>query len=196
MRRANRVVVTTTDNGMIATYYKTHVVVGEMRESEGFKPSKDTKTNTAKREEFRKWAMENANKAGVTWIPEYQMQSWNRKYWKYETDEQVEEDAIELMRYTIAKVCEGCKYKAEVKEIVLDSIVPNESNLSYVEFGKYTKNGNWAVATVNLDVTAKIQDTEINIIYPIEMRSGQLTKIKLTKQDIDGMIADCGVKVG
>lgn len=195
MKRANRVVVSTTETGMVATYYKTHTVVGKLAETDGYKPSEDAKTNTAKREEFRKWAIANAEKADVAWIPEYQEQSWNRKYWKYETDEQVEEDAIELMKFTISKVCKGIKYDAKVKNIELDSIVPNESNLSYVEFGKYVKNGNWAVATVNLDVTAEIEGTEINIIYPIEMRSGQLTKIKLTKSDIDTMIEDSGYKM-
>lgn len=193
MRRANRVVVSNTAQGLVATFYKTHNKVGTITQAEGYEPSADAKTKTAQREEFRKWAITKAEDVGVAWIPEYQSQSWERKYWKYETDEQVEEDAITLMEYTIDKVCSGCKYQAKVKEIKLDSIVPNESNLSYVEFGKYAKNGNWAVATVNLDVTAEIQGVEISIIYPIEMRSGQLTKIKLTKNDIDAMIADCGV---
>ena len=68
-----------------------------------------------------------------------------------------------------------------------------KSNASYIENGRYLKNGNWAVAQVNLEVVCTIEGTSIDIIYPIEMRSGQLTKIKLTKSDIDGMIADSGM---
>lgn len=192
--RANRVVVSATDDNMVADFYKTHKHVGTITSSDiGFKASSTTKNGI--REEFRQSAIQHTEEFGIAWIPEYQTQSWDRQYWKYETDEQVEEDAIELMKYTINKVCEGCKYQAHVESITLDSIIPMESNLSYVENGKYLKNGNWAVAQVNLEVKCTIQDTDIDIIYPIEMRSGQLTKIKLSKSDIDMMIADDGIEL-
>lgn len=192
LTRANRVVVSVTDDNMIADFYKTHKHIASITSSDiGFKASSTTKNGI--REEFRQSVIQHAGEFGIGWSPEYQTQSWNRKYWKYETDEQVEEDAIELMKYTINKVCEGCKYHAHVESIVLDSIVPMKSNASYIEDGRYLKNGNWAVAQVNLEVVCTIEGTSIDIIYPIEMRSGQLTKIKLTKSDIDGMIADSGM---
>lgn len=192
--RANRVVISRTGDDMMAKFYKTHTHVGTISSSDiGFKASATSKGGI--REEFRQLAISHAKDYGIEWSPEYQAQAWDRKYWKYETDAQVEEDAVTLMEYTINKVCEGCKYQAHVDSITLDSITPMESNLSYVENGKYTKNGNWAVAQVNLEVKCTIQDTDVDIIYPIEMRSGQLTKIKLTKSDIDGMIADNGIEL-
>lgn len=190
MRRANRVVVKTNEAGVFdAVFYKTHEVVGTLAQGD-WKPSKDAKTKTAQREEYRMWAISHAEDADVDWKPDYQAQSWDRKYWKYETDEQVAEDASTLMSYTIRKICEGCGLPVKVTSIELDSIVPMESPLSYVEHGKYTKSQNWAVATVNLEVQMTVDGADIDIIYPIEMRSGQLTKIKLTKSEVKAMVED------
>lgn len=192
--RANRVVVQTNDNGTYtAVYYRTHAVVGSINSTDGWTAPTGKATSTTKRESFRAWAIEHAADAGVDWNPEYQQQSWERKYWKYETDEQVEEDARELMAWTITQACKKFKHTAEVVSITLDSIVPNDSNLSYVEFGKYTKTGNWAVATVNLDVEVIIDEVTVNVIWAIEMRSGQLTKVKITNADLKAMMEDAGV---
>lgn len=167
MARANRVAIATTEVGFKATFYKTHDKVAfAYSDLEGWQPT--TKTQNAQREEFRIWVQENASKFGVEWKPELQTQAWERKFWKYESDSQVEEDAIELMGWTIRDICAKCKYQAQIGEVRLDSIVANKSNLSYVEDGKYTKNGNWASATVNLEVEMSINGTAIDIVYPIE----------------------------
>ena len=155
---------------MVATFYKTHDKIGEISDA-GFKPSKEDLTATTKREEFRQWAIGQASKHGIDWKPELKEQAWARKYWKYETDSQVEEDAIELLGLTIRKTCKGIGYEVEDIEIALDSIVANKSSLSYVENGKYLKNGNWAEAQVNLEVSMKINGAEIQIIWAIEMSS-------------------------
>lgn len=190
MARANRVVVRTEANGYVAEFYKTHKSIAVVASEDTEWVADKTHNATQSRESFRTWVQAHAEEFGVDWIPELQQQAWDRKYWKYETDEQVEEDAIELMGWTIRSICEKVGLEIEIDSIVLDSIVPMDSPLSYVEHGKYTKNGNWAVAQVNLDVTATIEGTEINLIYPIEMRSGQLTKIKLSKDEILMMVAD------
>lgn len=188
--RANTIKVTTdVETGlMTATFYKTHKEVGHIT-SEGWNPDNGLKNKTAIREAFRAWAITQADGIGVDWNPEYQQQSWNRKHWKYETDEQVEEDAVELMRYYITNLCS--KLKLTDLKITLDNIVPNnDDGLSYTEFGRYSKNGNWCSATVNLEVEATIDGTDVDFIYPITMKSGQLTKVKLTQKDIKEMLAD------
>lgn len=192
--RANRVVVRATeDGGFEAEFFKTHkhIAVVASKDTDWHRNKEHNPTQA--REDFRTWIQSNASQFGVNWMPELQQQAWDRKYWKYETDEQVEEDAIELMGWTIKTICEKVGLKVELGKMVLDSIVPMDSPLTYVENGKYTKNGNWAVAQVNLEVRATIEDKEIDIIYPIEMRSGQLTKIKLTKEEIKAMVADSEV---
>lgn len=192
--RANRVVVRATeDGGFEAEFFKTHkhIAVVASKDTDWHRNKEHNPTQA--REDFRTWIQSNASQFGINWMPELQQQAWDRKYWKYETDEQVEEDAIELMGWTIKTICEKVGLKVELGKMALDSIVPMDSPLTYVENGKYTKNGNWAVAQVNLEVRATIEDKEIDIIYPIEMRSGQLTKIKLTKEEIKAMVADSEV---
>lgn len=192
MTRANRIAIRTElDGTMTARFMKTHKEVGTVNSKGcGWQSPAGLKTATAKRESFRQWAADHAEEYGVLWQPEYQAQSWERKYWRYETDEQVEEDAKTLMEWTIRTVCEKCKFHATVEDIRLDQIVPMDSPLAYVEDGRYTKTGNWAVARVDLEVNCTIEGTPIEIIYPIEMRSGQLTKVKLTREEIAQMIAD------
>lgn len=191
--RANRVVVRAEADGYVAEFFKTHKSIAVVMSEDTEWVRKADHNPTQAREDFRTYVQTHAEEYGVAWLPEYQQQAWDRHYWKYETDEQVEEDAIELMRWTIVSICEKCGLAVDMGAMALDSISPMESPLSYVENGKYVKNGNWAVAQVNLEVKCTIEGSEIDIIYPIEMRSGQLTKIKLTKDIIMEMVADSKV---
>lgn len=186
--RANRTVVRTEGNGYVAEFYKTHKSVAVIDSEDTAWVRNKEHNPTQAREDFRTWIQTHASEFGVDWSPEYQQQAWDRHYWKYENDDQVEEDAITLMRWTIRKLAIATGLDVEVAEISLDAIVPNESSLSYVENGRYIKNGNWAVATVNLNVTLIKGDKEEEIIYPIEMRSGQLTKIKMNKAEFKAMV--------
>jgi hypothetical protein len=190
MARANRTIIRTTENGFEAEFFKTHKSIAIVSSEETEWTADKNHNATQQRESFRTWVQDHAEEFGIDWSPELQQQAWERKYWKYETDEQVEEDAITLMGWTIKSICEKVGLTVTLGEISLDSIVPMDSPLTYVENGKYVKNGNWAVAQVNLEVRATIEGEEIDIIYPIEMRSGQLTKIKLTKEEIQQMVAD------
>lgn len=190
MIRANRVVVRTEADGYVAEFFKTHKSIAVVASDETGWTRNGEHNPTQAREDFRTWVQTHAKEYGVDWSPEYQAQAWDRHYWKYETDEQVEEDACTLMTWTIKKLANATGYPVEVSAISLDAIVPNKSNLSYVENGKYTKNGNWAVATVNLNVTLNWDGEEEEIIYPIEMRSGQLTKIKMNQTEFKAMVAE------
>ena len=190
MARANRTIIRTTEHGYEAEFFKTHKSIAVVSSEDTEWTRNEEHNPTQAREDFRTWVQNNAEEFGVDWIPELQAQSWDRHYWKYETDEQVEEDACTLMTWTIHKLAEATGYDLEVSAISLDAIVPNNSELTYVEHGKYVKNGNWAVATVNLNVTLRWEDEEQEIIYPIEMRSGQLTKIKMNKMEFKAMVAE------
>lgn len=191
--RANRVVVRAEADGFVAEFFKTHKSIAIVDSADTEWVADKTHNATQSREAFRTWVQTHAEEFGVDWSPEYQAQAWDRHYWKYENDAQVEEDAIELMRWTIVTICEKCGLTVDMGAMALDSISPMASPLSYVENGKYVKNGNWAVAQVNLEVKATIEGQDIDIIYPIEMRSGQLTKIKLSKDEILAMVADSKV---
>lgn len=191
MARANRIVVRdNTNGGYTAVFFRTHAEVGSIDSTDGWVAPTGKTTATARRENFRAWAAEHSTDVGVAFSTEYQAQSWNRKYWKYETDEQVEEDAKELMEWSIKTACTKAKHNAVVTNITVDSIIAGDSNLSYVEDGRYTKNGNWAVATVRLSVEVTIDDVNTEFSWDIEMRSGQLTKIKMTTADIKALMAE------
>ena len=190
MARANRVVVRTEGNGYVAEFLKTHKRITEVWSIETEWQRDPHHTATQARESYRTWVQEHADEFGVDWMPEYQAQAWDRHYWKYETDAQVEEDAIELMRWTIQSLCDKVGLKVDMGRMALDSIVPQECNLSYVENGRYLKTGNWASAQVNLEVRATVDGQEIDLIYPIQMVSGQLKKIKLSKDELQQMVAD------
>lgn len=196
MKRANRVAISKTEDGWHADFFKTHdhIASADSKDTD-WKP--EGLSQTADRESFRKWVVENAGIYGVNWQPELQQQAWNRKYDKYETDAQVEEDAAELMWHTVASLCEKCKYRAYLKDIKLDSIVPihqtSKGNpIQYVTDGKYDKNGNWAWADLQMEVKVQINGADIDIIYPMQIISGQIKKITLSKSDIDQMIKDAG----
>lgn len=190
MRRANRTAVERTENGYIARFYKTHTQVGiyEVSDAE-WQASKDANATKA-REEFRALAIAHALDIGVEWQPELQQQAWDRHFWKYENDSQVEEDAVTLMYWTIERLATKSKINVSISDISLDSIIAGNSNLSYVVDGRYEKNGNWAVATVNLAVNLQYGEEIQEIIYPIEMRSGQLTKIKMDIEEFRTMLSD------
>lgn len=190
MARANRTIIRTTENGYEAEFFKTHKSIAVVTQEETEWVADKNHNSTQQRESFRTWVQTHADEFGVDWSPEYQAQAWDRHFWKYETDEQVEEDACTLMTWTIRKLAEATGYDLEVSAISLDAIVPNESPLAYVEHGRYAKNGNWAVATVNLNVTLRWEEREEEIIYPIEMRSGQLTKIKMNQVEFKAMVAE------
>ena len=190
MARANRVVVRTEADGYVAEFFKTHksiAVVGS--EDTNWVRNKEHNPTQA-REDFRTYVQNHAEEFGVDWSPEYQAQAWDRHYWKYETDEQVEEDAYELMRWTIHKLADSTGLGVAVTDVRLDAMVPQESPLSYVENGRYTKNGNWAVATVRLAVEMELDGKTEEISYDIEMRSGQLTKIKMAKDEFKAMVSE------
>jgi hypothetical protein len=195
-KRANRVAISKTEDGWKADFYKTHDLVGTAT-SKGTEWKSGGLSQTADREAFRAWVVEHAGEYGVFWQPELQAQAWDRKYDKYETDAQVEEDAAELMWWTVASLCEKCQYRAALKSITLDSIVPMHQTtkgnpILYCTDGKYDKNGNWAWADLQMDVHMEINGADINIVYPMQIISGQIKKITLSKQDIDQMIKDSG----
>ena len=114
MARANRVVVRNEADGFVAEFYKTHksVAVVDSMDTEWTRNKEHNQTQA--REDFRTWVQAHAEEFGVDWSPEYQAQAWNRQYWKYETDEQVEEDAYELMRWTIGRLADGTGLGVEV----------------------------------------------------------------------------------
>jgi hypothetical protein len=68
----------------------------------------------------------------------------------------------------------------EVAGLEVTAITPKESPLSYVEDGRYTKSGAWCVADIEISVTVEIAGQTMEMLYNMEMKSGQICKSKTT----------------
>lgn len=183
MERANRVAVQTTEGGYVARFYRTHKYLGEVVIS-----TKDGEHSNALREEARVQAIAQCHTIGIEWKPEVQAQAWERKYNTYMTDEQVGEDALTLVTPAIERLVEKCKYNMELTGIKVTAVTPNPSNLSYVENGRYAKSGAWCCASIEVTVSTHTIGEDMDILFPMELKSGQICKPKTTIADWNLMV--------
>lgn len=178
--RANRVAVNTTNGAYVAKMYRTHKLLATIEHTDTeWKPNPDA-NNTANRESFRAWICQHASEYGIEWNPAKQTQAWERKHNIYMEDDQVAEDATTLIQDTIGRLVSKGKYQAEIVAITMTDIRAKESKLTYVEDGKYTKNGAWCTATIEMEIAIKTEHGHMAIIYNMEMVSGQIKKPKTT----------------
>ena len=91
MIRANRVVIRTEEQGFVAEFFKTHKSIKVVAQEDTEWTRNKEHNNTQAREDFRTWVQTHAEQFGVDWSPEHQAQAWDRHYWKYENDAQVDE---------------------------------------------------------------------------------------------------------
>lgn len=183
MERANRVAVQTVEGGYVARFYRTHKYLGEVVIS-----TKDGEHNNALREDARVQAIAQCQTIGIEWNPETQQQAWERKYNTYMTDEEVSEDALTLVTPAIERLVNKCKYDMELIDIKVSAITPNPSNLSYVENGRYTKSGAWCCANIEVTVSVHCISEDMDILFPMELKSGQICKPKTTIADWNLMV--------
>ena len=141
MMRANRVTINTADNGFAATFYRTHKMLTVVASNETEWKADESANATANRESYRTWVCDHANEYGIEWNPAQQRQAWERKYNIYMTDEQVAEDALTLIADAIHRLAEKCRYDMTIDSLDVTDITAKDSNLSYVEDGRYTKSG-------------------------------------------------------
>ena len=68
----------------------------------------------------------------------------------------------------------------EIVSIDLAAVTPKDSTLSYVEDGRYSKDGAWCVADIELTLQIHIYGTDMEMPFTMEMKSGQICKPKTT----------------
>ena len=180
MMRANRVTVQTTENGYEARFYRTHKVLTVIASNETEWRADESSNSTANRESFRQWVCDHAGQYGIEWNPAQQKQAWERKYNTYMTDEQVAEDALTLVTDAIHRLAEKCRYDMTIDSLEVTGITAKDSNLSYVEDGRYTKSGAWCVADIEITIGCHVAGQEMEMLYHMEMKSGQICKPKTT----------------
>lgn len=183
MERANRVTVQATEVGYVAHFYRTHKHVGDIEI-----PTKDNEHSNVLREDARVQAILQCPTIGIEWNPEMQEQAWERKHNTYMTNEDVYEDALTLVTPAIERLVEKCKYDMELIGIKVNAIEPKPSNLSYVEHGRYTKSGAWCCADIEVSVECHVVGEDMEILFPMEIKSGQICKPKTTIAEWNEMV--------
>lgn len=188
MTRANRITVQTTENGFEGRFYRTHKLLATINSEEtNFKAGEGN--STTNREMYRAYLMEHAEEFGVMWNPTQQKQAWERKYNSYMTDEQVAEDALTLVEDAISRLADKSRYDMEIVSMDVSAVTAKESPLSYVEDGRYTKSGAWCVADIEVTIMVNIGGNEMEMLYNMEMKSGQICKPKTTIAEWNEMVA-------
>lgn len=191
MERANRVTVTSTPSGgLIATYYRTHKRLAQVKSTDTAWKADESVGITAQRESFRTWVQEHANDYGVIWNPTHQAQAWERKHSKYYTDEQVLEDATTMLNAEIPRMLKAAGEDATMDEITLDGIYASDGDRPYCTKGKYDKDGAWAWAECKFAIRLTVNGNQIEITQTMQIASGQLKKLRLTVAEIKQMVSD------
>lgn len=188
MKRANRVTVQTIENGYKATFYRTHSVIAVIESGDTDWQANTDANATTNRESFREYICRNAGSHDVEWSPAKATQAWDRKYNTYMTDEQVSEDTITLITPALDRLAEKCKYDMEIAGIEVTAVSPVDTDLTYVEDGRYTKSGAWCMAQIEVSITVEIAGQTMDMVYMVNMKSGQICKPKTTISDWNELV--------
>lgn len=180
MTRANRVTVQSTDNGYKATFYRTHAMIAVIESGDTTWQADSTANSTTNRESYRKFVCDHSAEYDIEWNPDKAQQAWDRKYNQYMTDADVAEDTLTLITPAIDRLVDKSRYDMVVVGMEVTAVAPAESNLSYVENGRYTKNGAWCMASIEVTIKATVSGNELEMVYGVDMKSGQICKPKTT----------------
>ncbi len=189
MERANRITIMTNGNGYEGRFYRTHKLLATIHSNNTNWQANADANSTTNKEMYRIYLIEHSAEYGIVYNPNQQTQTWNRKYNSYMTNEQVAEDAIELIGKALDRLAEKSRYDMTIDSIEMTDIRAKESTLTYVEDGKYVKSGAWCVADIEMTISATVNGHGIEMVYNMEMKSGQICKPKTTIAEWNEMVA-------
>lgn len=188
MTRANRIAVQATEAGFKADFYRTHKKLATMWSEESGWEADESMNRSALREDFRRFAIDHASAVGILWNPDDLRADGNRRIAKYETDEILKQDAVDLMWNDLWNLTNECGLGVEFGVLMADIITPmtttakgtDLSKMGVVD-GKYEKSGNWAWAEIEMTLTLTKEGQEIYYMTTCQLVSGQLKKPHITK---------------
>ena len=178
--RANRITINAKADGFEGRFYRTHKLLTTVASTDTTWQADADANSTTNRERYRAYLIDHSEEYGVMWNPTTQTQAWERKYNTYMTDEQVAEDVLTLVTDAIHRLAEKCRYDMIIDSLEVTGITAKDSNLSYVEDGRYTKSGAWCVADIEITIGCHVAGQEMEMLYHMEMKSGQICKPKTT----------------
>ena len=203
MTRANRVTINVAEVGFKADFYRTHKKITTIFSVETGWEMDAEMNKSAQREDFRQYVIRHAEVFGVEWKPQDMRSDANKRYAKYETDEMVMEDTINMLRADIESLISKSPYDISLQGIEVDAINPVYKSAKGTDLGrlgiidgKYEKSGNWAWAEVAIIVTMEAGDEEIYFSTNCQLVSGQLKKPHITQTAFNADIKASLVMVG
>lgn len=203
LMRANRVAVKVDGDNFVADFYRTHKPIGSIHsENTDWEAPADATNKTALRESFRQWVVANCKEWNIEWKPEDMRDKSNIRKAKYESDEELIDDAMSMMIAQAKILTEKCKYQIEWGGIQHDDIVPathtgsgrDLSSLGIVD-GKY-KSGNWAWADIRFVLTFKYNKEECYLPLTMQLVSGQLKKAGIGITEFNNKVRDEIISAG
>ena len=204
LERANRIAVQATDTGYKADFYRTHKHLATLFSSETGWEADEQANKSAQREDFRKFAIEHSADIGILWDPADKRTDSNKRIPKYESDEMLSKDAVDLLWGDMWELVQASNLGVEMGILSVDSISPvsmsakgtDLSKLGIID-GKYEKSGNWAWADVEMLLTLTKDGQEIYYTTTCQLVSGQLKKPHITKtafvEDVRKSLEEAGL---
>lgn len=203
LERANRIAVQSTYTGYKADFYRTHKHLATILSCETGWEADEQANKSAQREDFRKFAIEHAADIGILWDPDDKRTDSNKRIPKYENDEMLSKDAVDLMLGDMETLTNKCPYEVTMVGLTADSISPvsmsakgtDLSKLGIID-GKYEKSGNWAWADVEMTLTLTKDGQEIYYTTTCQLVSGQLKKPHITQTVFNESIKESLKEIG
>lgn len=204
LERANRIAVQATDTGYKADFYRTHKHLATLFSSETGWEADEQANKSAQREDFRKFAIEHSADIGILWDPADKRTDSNKRIPKYENDDMLSKDAVDLLWGDMWELVQASNLGVEMGILSVDSISPvsmsakgtDLSKLGIID-GKYEKSGNWAWADVEMLLTLTKDGQEIYYTTTCQLVSGQLKKPHITKtafvEDVRKSLEEAGL---
>lgn len=203
LERANKVSVKVLMEGYQADFYRTHKKLLTLTSDETGWEADPEANKSAQREDFRKYVTEHAHLYGIDWKPQDMRAEANRRLAKYESDEALKEDTVNMLSIDINNLIEKCPYGVTPLSIEADYIVPMYVTAKGVDLaklgvigGKYEKSGNWAWAEIELTVTITKGGELMYYTTKCQLVSGQLKKPHITQTSFNESIKESLKEVG
>lgn len=188
LERANRIAVQVTSTGYKADFYRTHKKLATLHSEETTWEADESTNKSAQREDFRKYAIEHADAVGILWNPADLRTDNNKRIPKYENDETLIKDCIDMLWDDLWALSNSCYPDLDWKGITVDGITPMTHSAKGADLsklgitdGKYNSTGNWAWAEVEVTLTLAKGEQEIYFMTKAQLVSGQLKKPHITK---------------
>jgi len=180
-KRANKVSVQLTGDGLIAKFYKTHRHITTVVASQTAWQPNEAENKSAQRESFRKWVCDNAGIFGVEWNPADLRDEKYKLPNRYDTDELLTSAVVRLVGTDIEEWVANLRDRYTLQSIEVDEIIPVNKSAKGNEVNPKYNNGAWAWATIRVIVTVGrcTEDRELEIGYvtmEASLVSGQLKK--------------------